>query len=71
MRYLVAAMLASTLLGSSARSQQPPIAETFLKVGQKAPDFTLLDNQWKRVRLSDYRGKTVILAFYVLAFTPG
>jgi peroxiredoxin len=37
-----------------------------------APDFTLLDNQWKHVHLSDYRGKkNVVLAFYVLAFTEG
>jgi peroxiredoxin len=37
-----------------------------------APDFTLLDNHWKQVHLSDYRGKkNVVLAFYVLAFTEG
>jgi peroxiredoxin (alkyl hydroperoxide reductase subunit C) len=37
-----------------------------------APDFTLPDNNFKPVKLSDYRGKkNVILAFYVLAFTGG
>jgi peroxiredoxin len=37
-----------------------------------APDFTLLDNQWKQIHLNDYRGKkNVVLAFYVLAFTEG
>jgi peroxiredoxin len=37
-----------------------------------APDFTLLDNKWKQIHLSDYRGKkNVVLAFYVLAFTEG
>jgi hypothetical protein len=54
-----------------AGAQQPELAQTFLKVGQPAPDFTLLDNHWKKHRLSDYRGKTVVLAFYVLAFTSG
>jgi len=43
-----------------------------LKVGDKAPDFTLKDTNWKDVKLSDYLGKkNVILAFYVLAFTGG
>jgi peroxiredoxin len=37
-----------------------------------APDFTLLSDQWKSVKLSDYRGKqNVFLAVYVLAFTGG
>ena len=43
-----------------------------IAVGQVAPDFTLPTNQQKSVKLSDFRGKkNVILAFYVLAFTPG
>jgi len=37
-----------------------------------APDFTLPDQNGKQVKLSEFRGKkTVILAFYVLAFTGG
>jgi peroxiredoxin Q/BCP len=48
------------------------IAKTNLKVGDVAPDFTLLSDQWKTVKLSDYRGKkNVFLAVYVLAFTGG
>lgn len=51
---------------------QPAIAKTTLKVGDVAPDFTLLGNDWKPVKLSDFRGKkNVVLAFYVLAFTGG
>jgi len=43
-----------------------------LKVGDTAPEFTLLSDQWKTVKLSDYRGKkNVFLAVYVLAFTGG
>lgn len=43
-----------------------------LRVGQPAPDFTLKDQNGRDVRLSDFRGKkTVVLAFYIRAFTPG
>lgn len=61
------------MLALGVAAQAPAkIARTNLKVGQPAPDFTLLSDQWKPVHLSDFRGKkTVILAFYVLAFTPG
>jgi peroxiredoxin Q/BCP len=48
------------------------VARTSLKVGDVAPDFTLLTDEWKTVRLSDYRGKkNVFLAVYVLAFSEG
>ena len=43
-----------------------------LKVGDTAPDFTLMDATRNRVTLAGFKGeKTVVLAFYVLAFTPG
>ena len=42
------------------------------KVGQPAPDFVLNDQNGRSVRLSDFRGKkSVVLAFYIRAFTPG
>ena len=41
------------------------------QAGDKAPDFELQDDQNNTVRLSDYRGKTVILYFYPRADTPG
>ena len=31
--------------------------------GELAPDFELVDTQGKEVRLSDFRGKPVVLAF--------
>lgn len=62
-----------TLVPSFAAAQEKlEIAKTNLKVGDVAPDFTLLSDKWESVKLSDFRGKkTVILAFYVLAFTSG
>ena len=42
------------------------------KVGDKAPDFTLPDQNGNKVALSSFAGKkNVVLAFYVLAFTGG
>jgi cytochrome oxidase Cu insertion factor (SCO1/SenC/PrrC family) len=43
-----------------------------LKIGARAPEFALPDQQGQVVRLSDFKGKkNVVLAFYVLAFTGG
>ena len=42
-----------------------------LKVGQKAPDFTLADDSGQKVKLSDFKGKKVVLYFYPKDDTPG
>ena len=42
-----------------------------LEVGDVAPDFQLAANTGKDVRLSDYKGRTVVLAFFIKAFTGG
>jgi AhpC/TSA family len=70
---LVAAVLAGCMAIGSMRAQEDvKVNHTSLKPGDMAPDFTLLDNHWKQIHLSDYRGKkNVVLAFYVLAFTEG
>ncbi len=39
------------------------------EVGEKAPDFTLPDQDLKPRSLSEFRGKKVVLAFYPGAFT--
>jgi peroxiredoxin Q/BCP len=39
--------------------------------GDKAPGFALLDQDGETVKLSDYKGKTVVLYFYPRASTPG
>ena len=42
-----------------------------LNVGDPAPDFDAVDHQGNRVKLSDLRGKKVVLWFYPKADTPG
>jgi peroxiredoxin Q/BCP len=42
-----------------------------LEIGAAAPDFTLPDADGKRVSLSDFRGRRVIVYFYPAASTPG
>ena len=77
MRRLLAGSLILAMAPCFAASPAPPqnkdeLAKISLKVGDTAPDFSLLSDQWKPVKLSDYRGKkNVFLAVYVLAFTGG
>ena len=42
-----------------------------LKIGMKAPEFTLNDQNGKAVSLSDFLGKKVVLYFYPKDNTPG
>ena len=59
-------------LAAVSLAQTPQAPQTKLKVGDTAPDFTLTDTAGNKVKLSDFRGKkSVVLAFYVLAFTGG
>ena len=42
-----------------------------LAIGEVAPDFALESDEGEIVRLSDYRGKVVVLYFYPRDDTPG
>lgn len=42
-----------------------------LKVGQKAPDFKVNDQDGNKISLSDFKGKKVVLYFYPKDQTPG
>jgi cytochrome oxidase Cu insertion factor (SCO1/SenC/PrrC family) len=68
---LIIAVVAALALTAFGQAAPGPIA-THLKVGDAAPDFTLTDTSGQTVKLSDFRGKrSVVLAFYVFAFTGG
>lgn len=41
------------------------------EVGKAAPAFTLLDDQGQKVKLSDFKGRPVVLYFYPKDDTPG
>jgi hypothetical protein len=76
MKHFLAAGLLLALIPTvspvAAQDKKEEVAKLSLKVGDPAPDFTLLSDQWKTVNLSDFRGKkNVFLAVYVLAFTGG
>jgi peroxiredoxin len=68
-------LLVATLVGGSAMWAQTPAAappSSTLKVGDKAPDFTLPSTEGGTAHLADYIGKsTVVLAFFPAAFTGG
>jgi glutaredoxin-dependent peroxiredoxin len=40
-----------------------------IEIGQKAPDFTLVDTEKNKVTLSQQKGKNVVLLFFPMAFT--
>jgi peroxiredoxin Q/BCP len=59
--------LGLALFGGSTRA-----AETELKVGDKAPDFSLPGSDGKTYTLADFKGKqAVVLAWFPKAFTGG
>ncbi len=72
---LLAAALLLASLPVFAQSPAAAKAPPKIKVGDTAPDFTLLAFDGKEVKpvsLHDYKGKkNVALAFYVFAFTGG
>ena len=42
-----------------------------LEVGRKAPEFALEDEAGQVVKLSDFKGKRVVVFFYPKAMTSG
>jgi len=85
MRATTSVLLAALALGSgvaAARAQNPPAAPPAppapppLELGAVAPDFALAGATRygvleAPVRLSDFKGKTVVLAFFFRARTRG
>lgn len=77
-RLCAVALFAMCATAASAGAQQTPAAPTYVspEVGALAPDFTLpaatrYGVLRDSIKLSDYRGKTVVLAFFFKARTKG
>jgi peroxiredoxin len=49
--------------------QQAPVPALVPGIGQVAPDFELLNQYGEPVRLSDFRGRNVVVVFYPFAFS--
>ncbi len=64
-KILVPVLLVAAIAAVSLRAADAPA------VGASAPDFTLTSNEGKPTKLSDYRGKWVVLYFYPKDFTSG
>ena len=75
-RMVALGLLAGSLTLGSATSACAQAEQDFLAVGEMAPDieftgatrYGVIDGP---VRLSDFRGETVVLAFFFRARTPG
>ena len=63
---LVSALVLS--MSSAAAAQQAPVE---LKEGDTAPDFSLPGSDGKTHKLSDYKGRAVVIAWFPAAFTGG
>ena len=74
-RVLILFLTLLCLANAFAQEKKPAPEPLKLKVGETAPDFTLLQYDGtgvKPVSLHDFKGKkNVALAFYVFAFTGG
>jgi len=60
----IAASIALSTGAAFAAGKQPA-------PGDPAPAFTLPSSTGKKISLADYQGRTVVLAFFVKAFTGG
>jgi AhpC/TSA family len=73
--FLNLALVPGSFLFAAQKKVEKEAPPMKLKVGDAAPDFTLLafdGKELKKVSLQDYRGKkNVALAFFVFAFTGG
>ena len=70
LKTLVSATLAVSCLGWTSANASPQDgqkakdASTTAEIGKPAPQFTLMDTDGKKVSLSDFKGKTVVLEWF-------
>ncbi len=72
----LAASAVIAVFAAAAHAQAKPLPDLGPRVGETAPDFTVTGATRygilrSRIRLSDFRGKTVVLAFFYQARTKG
>lgn len=70
MRALLAALTLSLTLGCSGPVKRPDGGVGLLPIGSRAPDFTGRDAGAHDVKLSELRGKLVLVYFYVTDAKP-
>lgn len=67
---MIGVLLAAGLLAACRPDVPAPVRAVKAEVGYSAPDFELTDLTGKRVRLSDFRGKPVVLNFWATWCPP-
>ena len=67
-KLVLAGVLSLSALAVAAALQAPAVE---LKEGEMAPNFSLIGRDGKTHKLSDYRGRAVVLAWFPKAFTGG
>lgn len=70
MSVLVAGLAAAPQTQAPAQTPAQPPA-VVLNVGDPAPAFSLVGSDGKTHKLSDYKGRAVVLAWFPKAFTGG
>lgn len=58
-------------MAAKAAPKEPKAEPQGLKIGAKAPAFSLKNTEGKTVKLSDFKGQKVVLYFYPKDLTPG
>ena len=69
--FVMSAAFGIAAFAMTGQTPQTPPADSGLKVGDRAPNFELKGSDGKTWRLSDLKGKTVVIAWFPKAFTGG
>jgi len=57
--------------GGKVKKEMTGLSEDSIKIGDIAPDFQVQATNGENVKISDFRGKWVVLFFYPKALTLG